>query len=138
MTADHGESLGEDDSWFAQGERIGEPLVHVPLMGRAPAVDPAAGGRPPCSTCSDLRRPAGNDPRSVRGRDLLSAELPREAVYISTLDTARVVRRGIVDGGFHYVRWEDSRRARKLSGSTADTTTAPRASPRRCTAFAAS
>jgi arylsulfatase A-like enzyme len=40
LTADHGESLGEDDVWFAHGLATTPNLVHVPLLLRAPGVGP--------------------------------------------------------------------------------------------------
>ncbi|MBW2400612.1 MAG: sulfatase, partial [Deltaproteobacteria bacterium] len=36
FTADHGESLGERDYWFAHGDRLDEALVRVPLLLRVP------------------------------------------------------------------------------------------------------
>lgn len=41
FTADHGESLGEDDYWFAHGSFLSDALVRVPLLIRAPGL-PAA------------------------------------------------------------------------------------------------
>lgn len=38
LTADHGESLGEDGIWFAHGNATTPNLVHVPLLLRAPNV----------------------------------------------------------------------------------------------------
>jgi arylsulfatase A-like enzyme len=38
LTADHGESLGEDDVYFKHGPLIGEAHVRVPLIVRAPGV----------------------------------------------------------------------------------------------------
>jgi arylsulfatase len=32
FTSDHGESLGEDNYWFAHGEYLSDVLVHVPLL----------------------------------------------------------------------------------------------------------
>jgi arylsulfatase A-like enzyme len=40
LTADHGESLGEDDVWFAHGTATTPNLVHVPLLLRAPGFAP--------------------------------------------------------------------------------------------------
>jgi arylsulfatase len=110
FTADHGESLGEDDYWFAHGERVGEVLVRVPLLVRVP-------GRP-AQRRSDLASlldvfptlvafAGGDRPPGLRGRDLFSSAPPPRAVYFSTLDTAAVPRRGVTDGALHYVRWDD-------------------------------
>jgi arylsulfatase len=37
VTADHGESLGEQDYWFEHGRNVSEATVHVPLIVRWPA-----------------------------------------------------------------------------------------------------
>ena len=110
MTADHGESLGEEDYWFAHGERISEALVHVPLLVRVPAI--RAERRHDLTSLLDVfptiaALAGGSPPETLRGRDLLSDAPAAKAVYVSTLDTARVVRRGIVSEGLRYVRWED-------------------------------
>lgn len=110
MTADHGESLGEEDYWFAHGERIGEALVHVPLLVRVPGRP--AERRHELSSLLDVfptvaALAGGSPPETLRGRDLLSNAPPAKAVYMSTLDTAGIVRRGIVSDGLRYVRWED-------------------------------
>ena len=38
LTADHGESIGEDDFWFAHGHTTLPPLSHVPFVLRAPGI----------------------------------------------------------------------------------------------------
>lgn len=40
LTADHGESLGEEDVWFAHGIATTPNLVHVPLVLKAPGFEP--------------------------------------------------------------------------------------------------
>ncbi len=40
LTADHGESLGEEDYWFAHGHTTLPPLSHVPFILRAPGIAP--------------------------------------------------------------------------------------------------
>jgi arylsulfatase len=111
FTADHGESLGEDDYWFAHGERVSQGLVHVPLLLRIPDRPPAR--RDDLASLLDVfptvAALAGEPvPRTLRGRDLLSDAPAPPVVYFSTVDTAAVPRRGVAGHGFHYVRWEDA------------------------------
>ncbi len=40
ITSDHGESLGEDDYWFAHGHATTPNLSHIPLIVRAPGLAP--------------------------------------------------------------------------------------------------
>jgi arylsulfatase len=131
MAADHGESLGEEDYWFAHGERVGESLVHVPLMVRVPG-RPAA-RREELASLLDVFPTVtaladGQIPPTIRGRDLFSGMPPPRAVYFSTLGAAAVPRRGIASAGFHYVRWEDAdgahERLQRLGGGSTDRTTA--------------
>ncbi len=44
LTADHGESLGEDGHWFAHGHSSLPHLAHVPLILRAPGLLPGRRG----------------------------------------------------------------------------------------------
>ena len=41
FTADHGESLGENDYWFAHGAFLSDALIRVPLLIRSPSIEPA-------------------------------------------------------------------------------------------------
>jgi arylsulfatase len=40
FTADHGEAFGEDDLYCAHGEGLGEALLRVPLLLKAPGLEP--------------------------------------------------------------------------------------------------
>jgi choline-sulfatase len=105
FTADHGESLGEGDYWFAHGQRLHQPLVRVPLFLRVPH-------RPPCRradiaslldvfpTIANLLD--GRPPENARGRDLLGrgAERQSSVVYESTLSETHPKRRGLVADGY--------------------------------------
>ncbi|MFP8881666.1 MAG: sulfatase, partial [Myxococcota bacterium] len=102
FTADHGESLGEQNYWFAHGERLSDPLVRVPLMIRAPGVDPEV--RSDIASLVDLyptllNLTIGAHP-DARGRNLM---VPREQrrpsePYLATLDSGSQRRIGIVEG----------------------------------------
>jgi arylsulfatase A-like enzyme len=105
MTADHGEGLGEDDYWFAHGERLHQPLVQVPLLLRVSNRPPMR--RTDTASLLDLfptiaalldDRPLG----SARGRDLLAqgAETQSSLIYQRALTTMRSSRRGLVAQGY--------------------------------------
>ncbi len=102
FTADHGESLGEQNYWFAHGERLSDPLVRVPLLIRAPGVEPEI--RVDIASLIDLYPTllglTIGAPSDADGRDLM---LPRERrqpsePYLATLDSGTVKRFGIVAG----------------------------------------
>ena len=44
FVADHGESLGERNYWFAHGDFLGEVLVRVPFFVRVPGRAPETRG----------------------------------------------------------------------------------------------
>ncbi len=117
FTADHGEGLGEDDYWFAHGERVHQPLVHVPLFLRVPNRSPAH--RADAASLLDVfptiagllgERP----PENARGRDLLGrgAEKQSSVIYQSTLRTTRPRRRGLVAEGYQLLTEGDGPDAR--------------------------
>jgi arylsulfatase len=107
FASDHGEALGEEDYWFSHGERLGDALVRVPLLVRAPGVAP--GRRRDVASLLDvfptlaslLSAPVSGS----RGRDLLAPRAARQAsaVYMSTLKVSDVPREGLVDFGFKYL-----------------------------------
>jgi arylsulfatase len=103
LVADHGESLGENDFWFAHGEYLDDPLVRVPFMiGRANA---PAGVREDVVGLVDLMPtllgvlgeplPADSD---FLGRDLYAenAEARDSTVYLANLAGGKVARFGLV------------------------------------------
>jgi len=110
FSADHGESLGEDDYWFSHGDRITQPLVRVPLLIHGPGVVP--GRRDDTVSLIDLfptiagflKLPA---PDGLRGRDLLAPDAARRetAVYITTLRPISTLHYGLIAHGYKYVFW---------------------------------
>ncbi len=108
FTADHGEGLGEDDYWFSHGERLGDPLVRVPLVIHAPGI--AAGRRGDTASLLDVaptiaaRIGVALAP-GARGRDLFAPGAARDAstVYMTTLRVSDTPRRGVVSRGLKYV-----------------------------------
>jgi arylsulfatase A-like enzyme len=109
FAADHGEGLGEDDYWFAHGERLSEALVRVPLMVKRPGLAP--GRRSDVVSLLDVfptvaALAGGAAPGASRGRDLFDAQRGRRssAVYLTNLGQNETPRRGLIDRGFKYVR----------------------------------
>jgi arylsulfatase A-like enzyme len=109
FTADHGESLGEDDYWFSHGERLSDPLVRVPLLLRAPGA--GSGPRPDLVALVDVfptltQAVLGSTPEPDRaGRALLAegGEAGSSVPYLAVLLGSQVHRFGVVDGEFKYL-----------------------------------
>jgi choline-sulfatase len=109
FTADHGESLGEDDYWFSHGERLSEVQVRVPLLLHVPGLAPRA--RDDLASLVDLRPTLtrlllGTPPDPQRpGRDLLApdAEARPSTPYLAALRGAKRPRYGIARDRFKYV-----------------------------------
>jgi len=110
FSADHGESLGEGDFWFAHGEYLSEPLVRVPLLVRGPGLE--AGTRREPVSLVDLwptllhwlapeRAPEADAP----GRDLLApgASGRPSTPFLATLGGSRTPRFGVVFGDYKLV-----------------------------------
>ena len=109
FTADHGESLGEGDYWFAHGDRLDEALVRVPFLLRVPGLAPArrydiAGLVDVFPTLVRLAAaaPAAAD---LPGRDLLAtdARATDSVPYLATLGAGGPTRFGIVADGHKLV-----------------------------------
>jgi arylsulfatase A-like enzyme len=105
FTADHGEGLGEDDYWFAHGERLHQSLVRVPLFLRVARRPP--GRRSDVASLLDVFPTiasllGGRPPENARGRDLLGRGAKRRSsvVYQSTLSETHPKRRGLVAEGY--------------------------------------
>ncbi len=108
FTADHGESLGENDLWFAHGSHLSEALLRVPLVLRVP-------GRPPrlrhdLVSLLDLAPTllslvTGARVAGLPGRDLLAPGAARErgSVYVNALGSSKVPRFGLIRDDFKYV-----------------------------------
>jgi len=109
FTADHGESLGEQDYWFAHGERLGDSLVRVPLLLRVPGLPPHR--RADVASLVDifptlLHRLASLPPDpEMPGRDLLApdATAGQSVPYLATLGDGHTPRFGIVEDGHKFV-----------------------------------
>jgi len=104
FTADHGESLGEDDYWFAHGRFLSDPLVRVPLLIRAPRL--AAGVRDDVVSLVDLMPTAlahlgDRDIAELSGRDLLAdgAADAGGSAYLANLMGSADKRWGWVEDG---------------------------------------
>jgi arylsulfatase A-like enzyme len=109
FTADHGESLGERDYWFAHGERLSDPLVRVPLLLRVPGLPPQR--RTDVASLVDLfptllQHLEGLPPDpEAPGRDLLASDATAgESVpYLATLGDGHTPRFGIIEDGYKFV-----------------------------------
>jgi arylsulfatase len=106
---DHGESLGENDYWFAHGEYLSDVLVRVPLFFRIPGHTPSR--RNDVVSLVDLYgtllqlltdSPPDKNPH---GRDLFAegAENKASVPYMATLGGSSVRRHGVVDAGFKWI-----------------------------------
>jgi len=109
FTADHGESLGERDYWFAHGDRLDEALVRIPLILRVPGHEPAR--RYDIAGLIDvkptlLRLATGHRVESdAPGRDLLARDATAidSVPYFATLGGGGPTRFGIVADGHKFV-----------------------------------
>lgn len=91
VTADHGESLGENGYWFCHGETLQRELVRVPLLVRPPRalkqrLLPESGGRRNAKVALHLDvfptvlEALGIEDRGGRGLSLLRATLPGDRI----------------------------------------------------------
>jgi len=110
FSADHGESLGEDDYWFSHGDRITRPLVQVPLLVRGPGLKP--GRRDDTASLLDVFPSLAGllrlaPPAGLRGRDLFAAGAPRgeSTVYIMVPRSSAAPEYGLAAHGYRYVLW---------------------------------
>lgn len=111
FASDHGESLGEDDYWFAHGEYLSDVLVRIPLLIRGPGLEPSR--RADAASLLDILPTVFGQlglspPGDLPGRDLFAddASSRSSVVHLSTFDESSVPRRGVVAEGFKYVRSE--------------------------------
>ena len=103
FTADHGESLGEDELWFDHRDFLSDALVRVPLLVRRPGAAP--GRRADVASLVDLypsllklledAAPGASHP----GRDLLAPRAARATgrSYLASLRGGRRTRIGLVE-----------------------------------------
>jgi arylsulfatase len=104
LTADHGESLGENDQWFAHGQRLSAPQLRVPLIVRIPGL-PAQQRRDVASLLDVLptllaRMDPTIDRGDAAGRDLLATGASRSSsrIHLTTLAATPELRQGWIDG----------------------------------------
>jgi arylsulfatase A-like enzyme len=132
FTADHGESLGERDYWFAHGETLDESAVRVPLLIRAPG----RGGslRSEVASLVDVLPTVASllglvlDP-PLSGFDLREP-LPGRSVYFTTGRGAARRRDGIVQVPYKLVR------ARAMEGAQEELLLSRLSDPERATTAA--
>jgi arylsulfatase len=104
FTADHGEGMGKEDYWFAHGEMLGEGLVHVPLMIRAPGLEP--GRRSALASLLDvhptLLSRLGIEVGESEGHDLLQPPETSRSLLLSTFEGTAVPRFAVLSDGEKY------------------------------------
>lgn len=83
MTADHGETLTEHESWFAHGYQVYEELIHVPLAIRGPGIAPGRVATPVTltSVAPTILRWAGLEPREGMDTIALGPEMPMRLIF---------------------------------------------------------
>jgi len=105
VSADHGESLGEDDYWFRHGSLLNPASLHVPLVIVGGRAEPGTRHRALvrnldiAPTLLDL---AGLDPLpDARGRSLFRRHpVPEEASYAEARRVAGISDRTGIDTGY--------------------------------------
>ena len=121
FAADHGESLGEGNYWFAHGNLLSEVLVRVPFFLRVPGRAPERRGD--VVSLVDLygtilRQLTGeSEVMGHSGRDLLAEGAADRAsvAYLDTRGAGSPRRFGIVDGEYKWIVIErDTGRVGKL------------------------
>jgi arylsulfatase A-like enzyme len=91
--SDHGESLGEHDYYYAHGERLYQPSVHIPAAivvpggiegSRYRGLVSAEDFLPTILELAGLPRPDGLDGHSFAGAMVGNAPVPRSEVYLES------------------------------------------------------
>ncbi|MCP3984110.1 MAG: sulfatase [bacterium] len=108
FTADHGESLGESDRWFAHGEALTASETAVPMFLRIP--DGEVGELPRLGSPLDVFPTALaalgiEPPPHFSGEDLLDGterEAPR-TLWLSNLSVGSVRRQALLSDGIRYI-----------------------------------
>ena len=109
FSADHGESLGEGDLWFAHGEQLSEVQVRVPVWLRLPGRSPAR--RDDVVSLLDLHATllglaTGAAAGAVaHGRDLLAPDAAKGSsrVYLAALGGAKEKKYGWIEDGYKFI-----------------------------------
>lgn len=105
FTADHGESLGENDYWFAHGRLLSPALNHVPLILRRPGEVPSR--REDVASLLDLlptllAAVGERVPDGLRGRDLLAPGAASSSSRVFLNAFGRQDRTGLIADGYMY------------------------------------
>jgi arylsulfatase len=105
FTADHGESLGEDDYWFAHGEHLSDAQLRIPLIVRVPGL--AAERRRDNASLLDVAPTLEGlvgiaPPPDAPGRDLIQQREPAP-LLVASLSNAAATRVGLVAEGTKYM-----------------------------------
>jgi arylsulfatase len=111
FAADHGESLGEEDVWFAHGSKLGDAQVRVPLLLRGPGIEPGRRADPVSlvDVYPTLLALLGAEaPNGLPGRDLLApgAEQAASRAYLSTLAATSPPSWALVADGYKLIASE--------------------------------
>lgn len=105
FASDHGEALGEGDYWFAHGETLGESVMRIPLMIRAPGR--ASERRTDLASLLDVQPTLLSlldiEGASGEGRDLFAAPDSEPTLLLSTLLGSSPSRYALVTGDEKYL-----------------------------------
>ena len=105
FASDHGEALGEGDYWFAHGETLGESVMRIPLMIRAPGR--ASERRTDLASLQDVQPTLLSlldiEGASGEGRDLFAAPDSEPTLLLSTLLGSSPSRYALVTGDEKYL-----------------------------------
>lgn len=110
LTADHGESLGEEDYWFCHGENVRPEVVHVPLLVHFPAGCAHVRGEMSAGTIR-VATPVSHldlwptvlealrlEGAQNRGRSLFAENLPASRLLVQTMGRPGAANRWVAYG----------------------------------------
>jgi len=109
LTADHGESLGEHEHYFAHGEYLYEDQIRVPLILKIPGQEPRKVEEPVALLDiypTLLKRLGLDPPPAIRGRDLFG-ELEARRLILTQTNKARFItqdRKAMIWKGYKLIQ----------------------------------